>query len=1339
MKDHSLDGHRGRVAPEVGGTTNFDDDYNEWELGIGDLIIDLDADIEKTNVEQQASPMSKRAVEHQATVDKGLKMKIKRKNVGGKTSETKHEIVQSDTTKICLLAESTSAPTTPPSLPPPTTDKSSKHSSGKGRSGSHREKKEKNREKTSTASASKPPPPPAPPVVNTSSSSGAASPTVPEVNGVSPPPALKISPPTTSVPSPGPPAPTDMPNLTLRLSEEPSSPASPPAKRIKLEKVDAACSPLPLEVKDMGTDTSSVGTITEPDCLGPCEPGTSVTLEGIVWQETQGGKKPSYLFLLMYSMLAVHVVLVADESLLCSGVLVVNVTWRGKTYVGTLLDCTKHDWAPPRFCESPTSDVDSKNAKGGRGKRGRTNNANENFTENNRTPVQSKLRNGKGRRGFTVPSSPAKAETTSNSSSSNKRKGGSKPNESTEPPAPETTKSSSSSSSSSSGGSSNSGKRARSQSRGPAASTAPPVTTTTTTTTTTTCSSTPSPAAPTPPDDQAPASPVFIECPEPNCSKKYKHINGLKYHQTHAHSGNPPGAEIKMEEGEEGVSKEPSELEEAIPHSPSLPSDWVPTQENDSLSTLASVAISDSAKPRTFPTQVVDQDIPTSDPSSPLSQTPPNIFSQAAASPRCPLLTHHIDKVKIKQEKPDKSPKTSSSNKPPYLSGPIRPIVPALPPPASQALKPIQPKPTILGEPPNIALESLKREKSKHRKKNKDRKSSEKSPTSSIAQTSSSVSEDKMDTTGGSYLGSDIIPNLNDGPQPLPLESSPTLELGPPPPVGNNSLLGDVITDQSVQSPAYSDISDANEPPATLDTDDKDKGDKKTTELTPSQTSALTTFGMYSYYGQPPYLIPSVAASTTADKGEKPLESSSSSSSSSANSSKNWNEMEASAIKKSSQEEQSGNSSSARDYHYPFPYSYVQGFPYSVDAPYHLHQYDQYMDDPERMFKERHSSGKGGDKDEKSANKERQNIDKVNHPHLDPSCKQAVSVIKEPEGLLSQGKSSKIGGIVSREKQLENHQIIKENMELKSQMGGSKMKHYDMSRLLDSRPEDLKRFYVLHSVEQDGGKGDGSKSTDHRTSPPKLDHPKNYSSSASTSSLKGGSLKEHHHHHKKDPPPIVKSEEREDRKSERTSKSEGQKPTMETTGPPPPPTNSYAYLPPSYLQSPPSHFAHMPFDHGAHPMYRNMMMSPSHHAFSGSPFIHPTLRYHPAAEQTPPAVAGDSKLHPGGPTKALDLLHQVSQHYTSSNHKIHELQEHAIAGGPSSNGPSTKGSSSSVVPSPSATDSSGPAPPTKQESRSSPPPQRHLHTHHHTHVGVTYPLYDPYGGRLTPHVCMQQF
>lgn len=52
-------------------------------------------------------------------------------------------------------------------------------------------------------------------------------------------------------------------------------------------QLDCPDSPIP-EMKDAST-CISVGTITEPDCLGPCEPGTSVMLEGIVWQETEGG------------------------------------------------------------------------------------------------------------------------------------------------------------------------------------------------------------------------------------------------------------------------------------------------------------------------------------------------------------------------------------------------------------------------------------------------------------------------------------------------------------------------------------------------------------------------------------------------------------------------------------------------------------------------------------------------------------------------------------------------------------------------------------------------------------------------------------------------------------------------------------------------------------------------------------------------------------------------------------------------------------------------------------------------------------------------------------------
>lgn len=40
---------------------------------------------------------------------------------------------------------------------------------------------------------------------------------------------------------------------------------------------------------------TEMGTMTEPECLGPLDPGTSVTLEGIVWHETDGGNSENFL------------------------------------------------------------------------------------------------------------------------------------------------------------------------------------------------------------------------------------------------------------------------------------------------------------------------------------------------------------------------------------------------------------------------------------------------------------------------------------------------------------------------------------------------------------------------------------------------------------------------------------------------------------------------------------------------------------------------------------------------------------------------------------------------------------------------------------------------------------------------------------------------------------------------------------------------------------------------------------------------------------------------------------------------------------------------------------
>ncbi|KAG7489791.1 zinc finger 608 [Solea senegalensis] len=286
-----------------------------------------------------------------------------------------------------------------------------------------------------------------------------------------------------------------------------------------------------VKTRSVGTNTQegSVSGVLEADsaCLGPCQPGTSVNLEGIVWHETE------------------------------EGVLVVNVTWRKRTYVGTLLDCTKHDWAPPRFCESPSSDLELLGGRG-RGKRMRMAMAERPCIE----PVpaakvrglsQHRSRGGgvagttapihtKGRRGSlnlinsncrTPPSFFTVEEMKSsnnNSLSSGKRKN--------KPPA-DLDLSLVSSDDIKNGN----GKRIRAKSRS-------------------------APSTPQGKSDPSfmdpgggcasspPPPPILIDCPHPNCTKRYKHINGLRYHQTHAHLEAEEQRKPELEPIKDGESEE---------------------------------------------------------------------------------------------------------------------------------------------------------------------------------------------------------------------------------------------------------------------------------------------------------------------------------------------------------------------------------------------------------------------------------------------------------------------------------------------------------------------------------------------------------------------------------------------------------------------------------------------------------------------------------------------------------------------------------------------------------------------------------------------------------------
>ncbi|XP_018608179.1 zinc finger protein 609-like [Scleropages formosus] len=482
-----------------------------------------------------------------------------------------------------------------------------------------------------------------------------------------------------------------------------STPAPPPLHLLAPmgnSDIASPCEQIMVRTRSVAVNTADVALATEPECLGPCEPGTSVNLEGIVWQETE------------------------------DGMLVVNVTWRNKTYVGTLLDCTRHDWAPPRFCESPTSDLEMRNGRG-RGKRMRPNSntpVNENSnSSDNKGSSSSKTRagsNSKGRRGSqnsserrTPPNSNTE-DVKASPSSASKRK--SKPTSDMEP----------NSSSEDTKGS----KRMRTNSSSGATPSVMPVPTVKTE---------PLP----PPLDRNCSSPVLIDCPHPNCNKKYKHINGLKYHQARAHNDD----DIKLDLDGDSEYGEDSTL-----HPEPGSCNGASISQKGCLSPARSV----TPKGRGFDTQ-------SPSPSSGKFTTKPSnkkkscdVDPEAVAMPMdaCedgPCLTDEASNDGMEEKKnsdKEKSKKSGSSSKSDKLSQKglksTRPIAPAIPPqqlyafqtatfpvgspgsspsmttvvqaiPKSPQLKAIQPKPTVMGDPltVNQALSSSKDKKKKDKKR----------------------------------------------------------------------------------------------------------------------------------------------------------------------------------------------------------------------------------------------------------------------------------------------------------------------------------------------------------------------------------------------------------------------------------------------------------------------------------------------------------------------------------------------------------------------------------------------------------------------------------------------
>nr|XP_008112276.1 PREDICTED: zinc finger protein 608 isoform X1 [Anolis carolinensis]XP_008112277.1 PREDICTED: zinc finger protein 608 isoform X1 [Anolis carolinensis]XP_008112279.1 PREDICTED: zinc finger protein 608 isoform X1 [Anolis carolinensis]XP_008112280.1 PREDICTED: zinc finger protein 608 isoform X1 [Anolis carolinensis] len=511
-----------------------------------------------------------------------------------------------------------------------------------------------------------------------------------------------------TVPAPPPPISS---SLTPQILPSYFSPSS--------SNIAAPVEQLLVRTRSVGVNTCDVGIVTEPECLGPCEPGTSVNLEGIVWHETE------------------------------EGVLVVNVTWRNKTYVGTLLDCTKHDWAPPRFCESPTSDLEMRGGRG-RGKRARTAAAvttpvtDISFTESR--GLQNKNRggaNGKGRRGSLnssgrrTPPNCAMEDIKVSPLSTNKRKN--------KPPMELDLNSSSEDN--------KCGKRVRTNSRStPTTPQGKPETTFL---------------------DQGCSSPVLIDCPHPNCNKKYKHINGLRYHQAHAHLDPEnklefePDSEDKISDFEEtlgNVALECNEPSTNLSHFDQLKAPTSPC----SLSTPGTPkgkreqtnSGRNSGKKRGLSSELNSLPV-----ISNMTVTLENCaVTESSLATEMPKLEAEglIDKKNIGEK--DKGKKAGNCKVDKNLSKlkTARPIAPAPAPtppqliaiptaaftttttgsmpglpsltttvvqatPKSPPLKPIQPKPTIMGEPSivNPALTLLKDKKKKEKRKLKDKESKE--------------------------------------------------------------------------------------------------------------------------------------------------------------------------------------------------------------------------------------------------------------------------------------------------------------------------------------------------------------------------------------------------------------------------------------------------------------------------------------------------------------------------------------------------------------------------------------------------------------------------------------
>uniref|UniRef100_A0A8C9USX0 Zinc finger protein 608 n=1 Tax=Spermophilus dauricus TaxID=99837 RepID=A0A8C9USX0_SPEDA len=1128
-----------------------------------------------------------------------------------------------------------------------------------------------------------------------------------------------------------------------------------------------------VRTRSVGVNTCEVGVVTEPECLGPCEPGTSVNLEGIVWHETE------------------------------EGVLVVNVTWRNKTYVGTLLDCTKHDWAPPRFCESPTSDLEMRGGRG-RGKRARSAAAapgsETSFTESR--GLQSKNRggaNGKGRRGSLnasgrrTPPNCAAEEIKASPSSTNKRKN--KPpmeldlNSSSEDNKP--------------------GKRVRTNSRStPTTPQGKPETTFL---------------------DQGCSSPVLIDCPHPNCNKKYKHINGLRYHQAHAHLDPEnklefePDSEDKISDCEEALSNVAIECSEPSTSVPAYDQVKAPTSpglmSNGPGSVIGSKAGKNSGKKKGLNNEL--NNLPVISNMTATSEGCSAVDGSLAAE--MPKLEAEglIDKKSLGDKEKGRKANNCKMDKNLSKLKSARPIAPAPAPtppqliaiptaafttttagtipglpsltttvvqatPKSPPLKPIQPKPTIMGEPitVNPALVSLKDKKKKEKRKLKDKEGKESgSPKMDAKLGKLEDSKGAGKDLSGHFLKDHL--NKNEGLANGLSESQESrmasikaeadkvytfTDNAPSPSIGSASRMEcsalvngqapmaplHVLTQNGAESsaaktssPAYSDISDAADDggsdsrsegmrsKASSPSDiisSKDGGVVKGHSSATAQSSQLKESPSPYYHGYDPYYSPSymhpgqVGAPATGNSGNTQGMKIKKESEEDAEKKDKAEQLDAKKVDHNSASLQPQHQSVITQRHPALAQSLYYGqYAYGLymdqkslmaTSPAYRQQYEKYYEDQRLAEQKMVQTGRGdcerktelplkelGKEDSKQKNLPSATISKApstpepnkNHSKLGPSVPNKTEETGKSQLLSNHQQQLQADSF--KAKQMENHQLIKEAVEMKSVMDSMKQTGVDPTSRFKQDPDSRTwHHYVYQPKYLDQQKSEELE----REKKLKEDSPRktpNKESGVPSLPVSLTSIKEEPKESKR--PDSQSMEENklknDDRKTPVNWKdSRGTRVAVSS-----PMSQHQSYI--QYLHAYPYPQMYDP----SHPAYR--AVSPVlMHSYPGA-YLSPGFHYPVYGKMSGREEAEKVNTSPSINTKttteskALDLLQQHANQYRSKSpapvEKATAEREREAE---------------------------------RERDRHSPFGQRHLHTHHHTHVGMGYPLipgqYDPFQG-----------